>query len=45
MRLLSELDIGFGLSTKPVVIKANNQGAIALIEDPRFYSRTKHIDI
>ena len=44
-RLLSELDVGFGLPTKPVTIKADNQGAIALIEDPRFHSRTKHIDI
>ena len=44
-RLLSELDIGFGLPTKPVVIKADNRGAIALTEDPRFHSRTKHIDI
>ena len=44
-RLLSELDVGFGLPTKPVVIKADNQGAIALTEDPRFHSRTKHIDI
>ena len=44
-RLLSELDIGFGLPTKPVTIKADNQGAIALTKDPRFHSRTKHIDI
>lgn len=35
-RLLSELDVGFGLPTKPVLIKADNQGAIALTEDPRF---------
>ncbi len=44
-RLLSELDIGLGLPTKPVQIKADNQGAIALTKDPRFHSRTKHIDI
>ena len=44
-RLFSELDIGFGLPTKPVVIIADNQGTIALIKDPRFHSRTKHIDI
>ncbi len=44
-RLLSELDIGFGLPTKPILIKADNQGAIALTKDPRFHSRTKHIDI
>ncbi len=44
-RLLSELNIGFGLPTKPILIKADNQGAIALTKDPRFHSRTKHIDI
>ena len=44
-RLLSELDIGFGLPTKPILIRADNQGAIALTKDPRFHSRTKHIDI
>ena len=44
-RLLSELDVGFGLPTKPVLIKADNQGAIALTKDPRYHSRTKHIDI
>ena len=44
-RLLSELDIGLGLPKAPVVIKADNQGAIALTKDPRFHSRTKHIDI
>ena len=44
-RLLSEIDVGFGLPSNPVLIKADNQGAIALTEDPRFHSRTKHIDI
>ena len=44
-RLFSELNIGFGLPTKPVVIIADNQGAIALTKDPRFHSRTKHINI
>ena len=44
-RLLSELDIGYGLPTKPVLIKADNQKAIGLTKDPRFHSRTKHIDI
>jgi len=44
-RLLSELDLGYGLPRAPVVIKADNQGAIALAKDPRFHSRTKHIDI
>ena len=28
-----------------MVIKADNQGAIASTEGPRFHSRTKHIDI
>lgn len=44
-RLLSEVDIGLGLPAKPVLIKADNQGAIALATDPRFHTRTKHIDI
>ena len=44
-RLFSELDIGFGLPKAPILIKADNQGAIALASDPRFHSRTKHIDI
>ena len=44
-RPLSELDIGYGLPTKPVLIKADNQGATSLTKDPRFHSRTKHIDI
>ena len=44
-RLLGELDLGFGLPGAPVTIKADNQGAIALSEDPKFHSRSKHIDI
>jgi len=44
-RLLSELDVGYGLPHQPVIIKADNQGAIALAKEPRFHSRTKHIDI
>lgn len=35
----------YGLPGKPVLIMADNQGAIALAKDPRFHSRTKHIDI
>ena len=44
-RLLKELDLGFNLPTSPVSIQADNQGAIALSGDPRFHSRTKHIDV
>lgn len=44
-RLLTELDMEYGLPGKPVLIMADNQGAIALAKDPRFHSRTKHIDI
>ena len=44
-RLQSELNIGFGRPAKPVLLKADDQGAIALTKDPRFHSRTKHIDI
>ena len=44
-RLLAEIDIGFRLPKAPVIIKADNQGAIAVTKDPRFHSRTKHIDI
>ena len=44
-RLLSELDIRFGLPSKPALITADAQGALALTKDPGIYSRTKHIDI
>ena len=44
-RLLKELDLGYGLPSMPVSIKADNQGAIALSTDPKFHSRTKHIDV
>ena len=37
--------MGYGLFTTPVIIKTNNQGAIALSKDVRYYTRTKHIDI
>ena len=40
-----EPDIGFGLPKAPGLIKADNQGTIALTKDPHFHSRTKHIDI
>ena len=29
----------------PLTIKADNQGAIALAKDNKFYTRTKHIDL
>ena len=32
-------------STKPITIKEDNQGAIALTQNPIAHSRTKHIDI
>ena len=44
-RLLSELNVDLRLSFKPVLIKVDNQGVIALTSDPRFHTRTKHIDI
>ena len=34
-----------GSPINPVTIKANNQGAIALAKDDKFYARTKHIDL
>ena len=30
---------------EPIGIKCNNQGAIALVKDNKFHSRTKHIDL
>ena len=44
-RLLAELDLGHQAPKIPVTIKADNQGAIALTKDPKFHTRTKHIDI
>ena len=32
------------ISATPIVIWADNQGAIALAENPEFHKRTKHID-
>ena len=40
-KLLTDLQI----PTKPIVIKEDNQGAIALARNPIAHSRTKHIDI
>jgi len=47
-RLIKELDLDGSLTavhTRPVLINADNQGAIALSKDPKFHSRTKHIAI
>ena len=44
-KLLKELDLGWSLHRPPVQICADNQGAITLAKDPKFHSRTKHIDI
>lgn len=44
-RLLSELDLGFGLPTKPVVIVVDNQGATTFTKYPRFHACTKYIDM
>ena len=40
-KLLTDLQI----PPKPIVIKEDNQGAIALARNPIAHSRTKHIDI
>ena len=45
VQLLKELDMGYGLPTTPVIIKADNQSAIALSKDVRYHTRTKYIDI
>jgi hypothetical protein len=34
-----------GQKIKPLTIKADNQGAIALAKDNKFYARTKHINL
>ncbi len=42
-RFLAELD--FRKKDTPVLIRGDNQGAIALAENPEFHSRNKHIEI
>ena len=37
--------MSFDLPGTPITIKADNQRAIALAKDPKFHSRTKHIDV
>lgn len=34
-----------GLQTAPTSVHGDNQGAIALVKNPEFYARTKHIDV
>ena len=34
-----------GLDQAPVIIKCNNQGAIAISKDNKFHTRMKHIEI
>ena len=41
LKLFTDLKI----PTKPIVINEDNQGAIALTQNPIAHSRTKHIDI
>ncbi|KAJ5497613.1 Reverse transcriptase RNA-dependent DNA polymerase [Penicillium fimorum] len=46
--LLTELrmnDHQYGLLQKPVVIQADNTGAIALAKNPEYHARTKHIAV
>ena len=40
--LLNEIQ---GLTSEPMTINCDNQGAIALSKDNKFHSRTKHIDL
>ena len=40
--LLNEIQ---GLTSKPMTVNCDNQGAIALSKDNKFHSRTKHIDL
>lgn len=42
-RFLAELD--FRKKDTPVLIRGDNQGAIALAENPEFHSRNKHIEV
>ena len=34
-----------GIERDPLTLKADNQGAIALVKDNKFHARTKHIDL
>lgn len=43
-RILKELGL-INYSPSPTLIYEDNQGAIALAENPEFHRRTKHIDI
>ena len=45
-RLIKELDLDGSLTANgPIKIRADNQGAIHLSKDPKYHSRTKHIDV
>ena len=43
-QLCKEIDLTFVI-TEPIIIYEDNQGAIALVENPVHHQRTKHIDI
>ena len=43
-QLLNDIDHQFKIKI-PIVVYEDNQGAIALIENPVHHQRTKHIDI
>ena len=42
--LLSDIDEQYNMS-RPVVLYEDNQGAMALVKNPVFHNRTKHIDV
>ena len=42
---LQKLFTDLQIPTKPIVINEDNQGAIALAQNPIAHSRTKHIDV